>query len=163
MYVQEGILQFISLIEISFVEGDVLLRVAGTNANIWRLQDDTVAACSWRPLSFKRGNSILRWEGAFGLGCVEFRVSVGYVGGYVSEHVDFGRELRRKESLESFSYGFGWGPKEKVKNGKWIPEPGTGLRENQTVIEEVPHKPLRNQERTGGGETEGEKRSQGRT
>lgn len=41
------------------------------------------------------------------------------------------------------------GPKEKVRNGRWNPEPGMGIRGQQAHNEKEPQKPLRNQERAG--------------
>lgn len=40
------------------------------------------------------------------------------------------------------------GPKEKVRNGRWNPELGMGIR-GQAHNEKEPQKPLRNQERAG--------------
>lgn len=41
------------------------------------------------------------------------------------------------------------GPKEKVRTGKWSPEPRMGIIEQQALNEKLPQKPLKNRERVG--------------
>lgn len=40
-------------------------------------------------------------------------------------------------------------PKEKVRNGKWNPEPRMGIRGQRALHGKEPRKPVKNQERVG--------------